>query len=45
MATLPPNTALQRARGPGFRSGCSLCSLGPPLNARSLGHIHDGVAE
>ncbi len=34
---LPPNMALQRTRRPRVRSGCSLRSLGSPLNARLLG--------
>jgi hypothetical protein len=33
-----PNMALQRTRRPRLRSGRSLCSLGSPLNARSLGN-------
>jgi len=35
----PANMALQRTRRPRFRSGRSLCSLGSPLNARSLGGL------
>ena len=38
-----PNMALQRTRRPTLRSGRSLCSLGSPLNARSLGRPHGNV--